>query len=86
MKKPLVIPIRAEGSFQEPTLDEILADPITRAVMRADGVDRQKLDTMFHRVAEGLKNVRRDRFTDMPAAGLMLPWRAAAAGCWPTCS
>jgi hypothetical protein len=85
MKKPLVIPIRAEGSFREPTLDEILADPITRAVMRADGVDERKLGNMFQRVAERLDEVRRDRFADVPA-GLMLPWRAAAAGCWPTCS
>jgi hypothetical protein len=38
----------------EPTLGEILADPGTRALMRADGVDRQDLETMFDTIARKL--------------------------------
>jgi hypothetical protein len=35
----------------EPTLEEILSDPIFRAMMDADGVDPQKLETMLREVA-----------------------------------
>jgi hypothetical protein len=35
----------------EPTLGEILADSGTRALMRADGVKRQDLETLFNEIA-----------------------------------
>jgi hypothetical protein len=38
----------------EPTLGEILADPATRALMRADGVKRQDLEAMFNDIAAKL--------------------------------
>ena len=49
--KAVVIPIRDASSCQEPTLEEILSDPITRAVMRADGVDQHQFGAMLRRVA-----------------------------------
>jgi hypothetical protein len=33
--------------FEEPTLDELLRDPLTRQVMYADGVDTTALRAMF---------------------------------------
>jgi hypothetical protein len=38
-------------SFSEPTLVELLNDPVTRAVMQADGVNPWKLEEMLHGVA-----------------------------------
>jgi hypothetical protein len=35
---------------REPTLEEILSDSITRAVMEADGVDQKELEAMLSRV------------------------------------
>jgi hypothetical protein len=35
----------------EPTLGEILADSGTRALMRADGVKRQDIETLFNEIA-----------------------------------
>jgi hypothetical protein len=32
---------------REPTLEEILSDPIVTALMEADGVDRQELEAML---------------------------------------
>jgi hypothetical protein len=43
-RKITIIPIRQDG-FGEPTLDEILADPITQALMRADAVDVGQLES-----------------------------------------
>ena len=37
--------------FREPTLEEILASPITQAVMAADGVDPRELEAMLRGVA-----------------------------------
>jgi len=34
----------------EPTLDEILADPLIGVLMRADGVDREQLERDFARI------------------------------------
>ena len=45
-RKITIIPIHQAG-FAEPTLAEILADPITEAVMEADGVDASQLAIMF---------------------------------------
>jgi hypothetical protein len=36
----------------EPTLDEMLADPLINVLMRADGVDRDQLGAEFARLAE----------------------------------
>ena len=47
-----VIPIREFASHREPMLEEILSDPIIKAVMRADRVDAAKLRTMLGRIAE----------------------------------
>jgi len=37
--------------FHEPTLADLLNDSITRAVMRADGVDPRKLETCLRDLA-----------------------------------
>jgi len=36
---------------RDPTLTDLLNDPITQAVMRADGVDPKELESLFHDVA-----------------------------------
>jgi hypothetical protein len=36
---------------REPTLDEMLSDPIVRSLMRADGVDRMGLEIMVRHIA-----------------------------------
>jgi hypothetical protein len=51
-----VIPIREQfGLFHEPTLEEILSDPIVKAVMRADSVDPARLVAMLGRIADELQ-------------------------------
>jgi hypothetical protein len=37
--------------FREPTLEEILASPITQAVMAADGVDPRDVEAMLRQIA-----------------------------------
>jgi hypothetical protein len=55
------IPIReAFGRWREPTLDEILSDPIVEAVMRADSVDRTALEDMLQTIAQERQASRRD--------------------------
>jgi hypothetical protein len=39
---------------REPTLEEILSDSVTRAVMEADGVDRQELEAMLRQAGRNL--------------------------------
>jgi hypothetical protein len=39
-------------SFREPTLKEILSDPVTKAVMRADGVEAGDIEAMLRDIAE----------------------------------
>jgi hypothetical protein len=36
---------------REPTLEELLADPIIAAVMKADGVDPYELETLLWQIA-----------------------------------
>jgi hypothetical protein len=36
--------------WREPSLEDILSDPITQAVISADGVDANELDAMLRRV------------------------------------
>jgi hypothetical protein len=38
----------------EPTLSDILSEPIVRALMEADGVDPRELDVMLRSVAAAL--------------------------------
>jgi hypothetical protein len=40
---------------QEPTLEEILSEEITEAIMKADRVDRYELEAMLTRVARSLR-------------------------------
>ena len=44
---------------REPTLEEILSDAVTRAVMEADGVDRQELEAMLRQAGRNLPPLRR---------------------------
>jgi len=84
-RKAVVIPIHQHPSFPEPTLDEILADSVTRAVMRADGVDPADLRVLLRRVG-------RLRAGDKPVAGegddFAMPGRSPerpSARCWGLC-
>jgi hypothetical protein len=43
---------------REPTLEEILSDPLTRAVMEADGVDRHQLEAMLRQAGRNLPPLR----------------------------
>ncbi|MGE5162519.1 MAG: hypothetical protein ACM3IH_00655 [Sphingobacteriales bacterium] len=38
--------------YREPSLEDILSDPITQAVISADGVDPGQLNTMLRCVAQ----------------------------------
>jgi len=46
------------GYHREPTLEEILSDSVTRAVMEADGVDRQELEAMLRQAGRNLPPLR----------------------------
>ncbi len=37
--------------WREPSLEDILSDPITKAVIEADGVDTNELDAMLRQIA-----------------------------------
>ena len=58
--------------FRDPTLAELLDDPIARAVMRADGVNPQELETSLRelaaRRAEHVESTRRWRLQMCGAA------------------
>jgi hypothetical protein len=43
---------------REPTLEEILSDPIFKAMMDADGVDPEELEAMLRAVAAFARTVR----------------------------
>ena len=45
----------------EPTLGEILSDPVTRALMRADGVDAPALEAELKAIARSRKPSRARR-------------------------
>jgi len=55
----------------EPTLSDALADPVVRAMMAADGVDPQALETTLRKLARQV----------MPAPRHALPDFAALAQC-----
>jgi hypothetical protein len=63
------------GYSPEPTLDEILSDPIVTALMQADSVDPRQLDRMLKRIAEELTHDDRDT-----RGGGVLTGTGAAAG------
>jgi hypothetical protein len=46
---------------REPTLEDILSDPIVEAVMAADGVDPQSLRRMLRQVGGDAGPARKDR-------------------------
>jgi hypothetical protein len=45
--------------IREPTLEDILSDPIVMDVMAADGVDPQKLEAALRQMALGLRTAQR---------------------------
>jgi hypothetical protein len=49
------VPIREQLYYPEPTLEEILSDPIVTAVMQADAVDVDDLGAMLGRIARTLR-------------------------------
>ena len=60
----IVIPIQANG-FREPTLQDILSDAITQAVMQADAVDVGLLEAMLRDVARVRRHAEHDRVTPL---------------------
>jgi hypothetical protein len=38
-------------SYDDPTIDDLLGDPMTRAIMKADGVDPSALEAMLRALA-----------------------------------
>jgi hypothetical protein len=67
-----LIPIRDASVCREPTLAEMLADPIVKAVMRADAVDAEEIEALFGRL-------RRDR----PSPRRVSPCVSPAGECRP---
>jgi hypothetical protein len=57
-------------SHREPTLDEILSDSITKAVMAADGVNPRELTAMLRRLSRNSSPVLRG-----------WPWAPRATSC-----
>jgi hypothetical protein len=55
--------------YSTPSLDELLADPLIRAVMRADRVDAAALRRELARVAGPVARRRRDRALELGVAG-----------------
>ena len=53
---------------EEPTLDELLSEPIIRAVMDADGVDRSELEAMLWRSARAYARTKRPLSTSSRCA------------------
>ena len=45
--------------WREPSLEDILSDPITQAVISADGVDTGELDAMLRQVAHKRRSAQR---------------------------
>jgi hypothetical protein len=53
----------------EPTLGEILADSGTRALMRADGVNRSEIEALFEKISRTrVSNADRKSVTLVPCA------------------
>ena len=62
------IPIRDASACREPTLAEMLADPNVKAVMRADAVDAEEIETLFGRLRRDDRPLRRASPCFSPAA------------------
>jgi hypothetical protein len=57
-----IVPIRESSRpWHEPTLADLLGDPIVEAVMEADSVNRQQLREMLGDVARALRANRQSR-------------------------
>jgi hypothetical protein len=62
LRSRTVIPIReAAGPWPEPTLEELLSDPIVEAMMQADSVNRERLLDMLGDVTRALQANDRSR-------------------------
>jgi hypothetical protein len=72
-----IIRIR-DASRDEPTLDELLSDPIVKDVMRADAIDTGELRAALSAVARELQ-ARRAR--QVSASAAVLSNRAIPEGC-----
>ncbi|HVH79189.1 MAG TPA: hypothetical protein VM782_07355 [Stellaceae bacterium] len=51
----LFAPSRRRGHVAEPSLDDLMRDPMTQAVMAADKVDHRELHELFAQVRESLR-------------------------------
>jgi hypothetical protein len=51
---------------REPTLNEMLADPLIRLVMRADGVDPETLRPQLRAVARKIELSNSERLSSLP--------------------
>jgi hypothetical protein len=47
--------------FSEPTLDEVLSDPLVQDVMASDGVDRAELQALLSEIAGDIRRRRAAR-------------------------
>jgi hypothetical protein len=47
--------------FSEPTLDEVLSDPLVQDVMASDGVDRAELHASLSEIAGDIRRRRSSR-------------------------
>ncbi len=54
--------------FSEPTLDEVLSDPLIQDVMASDGVDRAELQASLIEVAGDIRRRRSSRRQHQHAA------------------
>jgi hypothetical protein len=70
-----------QTSYGEPTIHDLLNDPLTRAVMKADGVDPQALRRMLGSVA--CEIARADRQADYQPRRRQAPLAVAAGGSGP---
>jgi hypothetical protein len=55
--------------YREPTVTEVLADPLIRLVMQADGVDVDELDAALTRTAAELSRRRVHSVAESRACG-----------------
>ncbi len=77
----------ADPNF-EPTIAEIMREPLVRALMRADRVDALQLEARLRRLAERLRRRRGEEAADPEVAASRLrlvpplPRAAAEHRCW----
>ncbi|MEL3889306.1 hypothetical protein V6B08_03490 [Ferrovibrio sp. MS7] len=50
----MAMDLYSDGTLREPSLKDMLADPITKAVMRRDGVEETKLVALMARQRQNL--------------------------------